>query len=102
MESANQMTDDRLRRIISQFDSDQAGIRAAAFTVADAIIAEAGLRWKDVLSEIFAVPERQPMRLSGVEFGHVDLCRNILRNDIDVLSLWGEKLRSGDLREDVP
>jgi hypothetical protein len=86
---------ERLARIVALFDSDKDGERAAAFNRADKIIADAGMVWTEVLAEMFTVKEPQPMRLSHVEFGHVDKCRDMLRNHDDCLSAWERNFLAG-------
>jgi hypothetical protein len=86
---------ERLARMIAMFDSDNAGVRAAAFNRVDALIEAAGEQWTDVLAAMFTPKDVQPMRLSGVEFGHVDRCRELLRDHNDYLSAWERGFLAG-------
>lgn len=77
----------RLALVIAMFDSPSEGERSAAFARADAIIRKAGALWADVLPGLYAVGGGA-MQLSGVDGGHVDRCREMLRHSRDLLTDW--------------
>jgi len=76
----------RLARIVAMFDSPNVSERAAAFARADQIVRDAGVMWRDILPTLFG--PQLSMTLSGVDGGHIDQCRDLLRNNRDLLNHW--------------
>jgi hypothetical protein len=78
----------RLSRIVAMFDSPNVAERASAFARADLILRKDGQMWRDILPALYASPSIQ---LSGVDGGHIDQCRDMLRNCRALLTAWEQK-----------